>query len=62
MNHMHTFAGLPACANGGDAPADIAIIGIPHGTAYDPGQPSHSATAPGAIRRALRRGEKGGLG
>jgi agmatinase len=55
MTAKSTFAGLPACANVGDAPADISIIGIPHGTPYIAGQPSHSAGAPAAIRRAAER-------
>ena len=55
MTKIHTFAGLPACAKIGDVAADIAIIGIPHGTSYDPGKPSHSAKAPAAIRRAAKR-------
>jgi agmatinase len=55
MTKILTFAGLPACTKIGDVPADIAIIGIPHGTSYDPGKPSHSARAPTAIRRAAER-------
>jgi hypothetical protein len=55
MTTMSTFAGLPACANMGELSANIAIIGIPHGTAYNPGKPSHSAKAPAAIRRAAGR-------
>lgn len=35
--------------------ADIAIIGAPHGTPYDPGALSHSADAPAAIRAASAR-------
>ena len=50
-----TFAGLPACKDIGRLSADIAIIGIPHGTPYDVKKPSHSSQAPAAIRRATER-------
>lgn len=52
---MNTFAGLPAYPDPGDASADIAIIGIPHGTLYNPDKPGHSAQAPAAIRGATER-------
>jgi agmatinase len=55
MTTKSTFAGLPACANIGDVSANIAIIGIPHGTPYNPGKPSYSAKAPTAIRLAAER-------
>lgn len=55
MTTKSTFAGLPACTDIADASADIAIIGIPHGSTYHPGKPSHSAGAPAAIRRAAKR-------
>ncbi|MEL6477048.1 MAG: arginase family protein [Pseudomonadota bacterium] len=32
---------------------DVAVFGAPHGTPYAPGQPSHAAEAPDALRRAL---------
>ena len=33
--------------------ADVAILGAPHGTPYRPGEPSHAAGAPAALRAAL---------
>lgn len=50
-----TFADLPAYANIADVSANIAIIGIPHGTVYHQGKPGHSTGAPVAIRRAANR-------
>ena len=55
MGKKFTFAGLPACPDVAGLTADIAIIGIPHGTPYRLGEPSHSAQAPTAIRRATKR-------
>ena len=55
LDNTKTFAGLPACTKIDALAADIAIIGIPHGTSYPPGKLSHSAVAPAAIRRAARR-------
>jgi agmatinase len=55
MTSKKTFAGLPPCENTGQVSADIAVIGIPHGTAYHPGKASHSARAPAAIRKAAER-------
>lgn len=55
MTKTHTFAGLPACAEVSNVSADIAIIGVPHGTLNNPDQPGHSAGAPAAIRRAAER-------
>lgn len=55
LNNTKTFAGLPACMDPDSLSADIAIIGIPHGTPYDPGKSSHSAEAPAALRRATER-------
>ena len=56
MDANNTFYGLPYCkpdsVKRGDA--DIAILGISHGTSYD-GKISHSAGAPQAIRAASRR-------
>jgi len=50
-----TFGGLPACKNVAKLTADIAIIGVPHGTpSYRMGEPSYSARAPVAIRAASR--------
>jgi agmatinase len=55
MNKEQTFSGFPACTNVAGLKADIAIIGIPHGTPYRLGVPSQSAPAPTAIRRATQR-------
>ena len=55
MTHETTFAGFPPYTGIGDLSADIAIIGIPHGTPYDPSRPSSCAQAPEAIRRAAAR-------
>lgn len=55
MSNTNTFCGLPACTDLNDVPAGIAIVGIPHGTLYDPRQPGHSAGAPAAVRRAAER-------
>jgi hypothetical protein len=51
MSNTATFSGLPHCTDFYTT-ADIAIIGIPHGTPYDPDQASHSADAPAVIRQA----------
>lgn len=48
-----TFLGLPAAAPG--LKADIAIVGIPHGTPYRAGGASHSAGSPAALRAAAAR-------
>ena len=55
MGNTKTFAGLPACMDLDDLSAQIAVIGIPHGTSYNPGKLSHSAEAPAAIRHAAAR-------
>ncbi len=55
MTTKNTFAGLPPCENIGEISANIAVIGIPHGTAYHPDKASHSARAPAAIRKAAER-------
>ncbi|HSH41484.1 MAG TPA: arginase family protein [Arenicellales bacterium] len=47
-----TFCGA-AFAEPGELEADIAVIGAPYGTPYQPGTASHSAAAPDAIRNAL---------
>jgi agmatinase len=47
-----TFAGYPASADG--IGASIGVLGIPDATPYTPGQPSHSAGAPGALRAILK--------
>ena len=47
-----TFCALPfATLEALDA--DVAILGAPHGTPYRPGEPSHAAGAPAALRGAL---------
>jgi agmatinase len=55
MIHPITFAGFPPCKDDGPLPADIAIIGIPHGISYSVGTPSYSVNAPKAIRKAAER-------
>jgi len=55
MSSADTFAGFPACADVSGLSADIAIIGIPNMTPYRPGEQSHAAQAPTAIRRATAR-------
>jgi agmatinase len=49
-----TFAGFAECDGPDAAPAGIAVLGAEHGTPYRPGEPSHSAGTPGALRAALR--------
>jgi agmatinase len=46
-----TFAHFPFCSDLEKLNADIAIIGIPYGTPYDPSKPPDSLNAPAAIRR-----------
>jgi agmatinase len=55
MTHPTTFAGFSPWEGSGPLPADIAIIGIPHGISYSVGSPSHSVNAPMAIRKAAER-------
>lgn len=50
-----TFLGVPKLEAGPGLDADIAILGAPHGTPYEPGALSHSADAPAAIRAASAR-------
>jgi agmatinase len=47
-----TFCDLPF-ATLGALDADVAILGAPHATPYRPGEPSHAAGAPAALRAAL---------
>lgn len=56
MNHAEpTFLGLPASSLE-DLDADVAILGIPHGTPYPhPGLSAGCAEAPSAIRRRAAR-------
>jgi agmatinase len=55
MMNQNTFAGLPPCKDIAGLSADIAIIGIPHGSSYSVGLPSYSVNAPTAIRKASER-------
>lgn len=55
MSNTRTFSGLPACSDSRNISAGIAIIGIPHGTLYNPDQPGLSVKAPEAIRQAAGR-------
>jgi len=54
MMNGYTFAGLPECREISGLPADIAIIGISHGTSYSASVPGHSVKAPMAIRKAAK--------
>jgi len=55
MMNEYSFAGLPEYGEIGGLPADIAIIGIPHGISYSASIPSHSVKAPMAIRKAAKK-------
>jgi agmatinase len=55
MEIENTFAGLTACADLGKLDADIALLGIPYATPYDPHKPPHSLNAPQVIRRESNR-------
>ena len=55
MMNEYTFAGFPEYGEISGLPADIAIIGIPHGISYSASIPSHSVKAPMAIRKAAKR-------
>jgi agmatinase len=48
-----TFCGVPFCADPAMIEAEVAVIGAPHGTPYEPGTPSHAADAAAAVRAAL---------
>ena len=48
---MITFANFPPCTDLDHLDADVAIMGIPYGTPYQPGQLSPSHHAPETIRR-----------
>ena len=50
-----TFLGLPARTLDTLSNEQIAILGIPDATPYEPGKRSHSADAPTAIREAVAR-------
>ena len=55
MEKIITFAGFPACASLDHLDADIALIGIPYATPYDPDKPPNSGNAPRAIRHESNR-------
>ncbi len=55
METKKTFAGFPACAGLGKLDADIALLGIPYATPYQPEKPPHSVNAPRVIRRESNR-------
>ncbi len=48
-----TFCGLPFCADLATLEAEVAVLGAPHGTPYEPGTPSHAAGGAAAVRGAL---------
>ena len=48
-----TFCGVPFCADLGTLEAEVAVLGAPHGTPYEPGTPSHAAGGARAVRGAL---------
>jgi agmatinase len=50
-----TFLGFPAADLSRELGADIAILGAPHGTPYEPGAANDCAASPGAIRQASAR-------
>ncbi len=48
-----TFCGVPFCTDLGTLEAEVAVLGAPHGTPYEPGTPSHAANGAAAVRAAL---------
>ncbi len=48
-----TFCGVEFCADLGALEAEVAVLGAPHGTPYEPGTPSHAAGGAAAVRAAL---------
>ena len=52
MSEITTFLGLQAADPVGGLAADIAILGAPHGTPYEPGAENDCAIAPAAMREA----------
>ncbi len=48
-----TFCKVPFCADLGTLQAEVAVLGAPHGTPYEPGTPSHAAGGAAAVRGAL---------
>ena len=48
-----TFCGVPFCADLAALEAEVAVLGAPHGTPYEPGTPSHAAGGAAAVRAAL---------
>jgi len=52
MTAPDTFLGFPAADPHGALEADIAVLGAPHGTPYEPGAENDCAIAPAAMREA----------
>ncbi len=52
MSETATFLGLPDADPFGALEADIAVLGAPHGTPYEPGAENDCAIAPAAMREA----------
>lgn len=52
---MQTFLSIPVTFPTETGPGQIAILGAPEATPYEAGKPSHSRTAPAAIRNAVAR-------
>lgn len=48
-----TFCGVRFCDDLGTLEAEVAVLGAPHGTPYEPGTPSHAAHGTAAVRAAL---------
>jgi len=55
MDKENTFAHFPGCTDLTQLQADIALIGAPYATPYQPDQPPHSLHAPSVIRRESNR-------
>src|SRR6188768_1629370 len=54
LRPTRTFCDVPFCDDiSASHNVDVAIIGAPHGTPYEPGVASHAANAPAAVREAL---------
>jgi len=48
-----TFCGVPFSPDLDKLTAEVAVLGAPHGTPYEPGTPSHAAGGAAAVRAAL---------
>ena len=48
-----SFCHVPLCTDLAALDADVAVLGAPHGTPYEPGTPSHAANGAAAVRGAL---------